>query len=142
MALTSTKNKVDFAKGSQSGYNSLGTYDSNTLYFCKDSGNIYLGDELLNKNPFVSVSFDSSTKTLTFTTQGSDSSSVFNYTKEVKLDFATAEDIKNSLTVEAGTGINVDVDTDTGNTKISIDENTVATKEYVDNKLCWNEVGG
>ena len=131
MALTSTKNKVDFAKGSQGGYNSLGTYDSNTLYFCKDSGNLYLGDELLNKNPFVSVSFDSSTKTLIFTTQGSDNSGVFNYTKEIKLDFATVEDIKNSLTVEAGTGISVDINADTGNTKISIDEDTIATKEYV-----------
>ncbi len=129
MALTETKNKVDFAKGSQKGYDSLGAYDTNTVYFCKDSGNIYLGSELLNKNPFVSVSYDSTSKTITFESQGNDSSGVFSYNKSIQLEFATAEDLK-KISLEAGTGLEITTNSE-GNRVISIDD-SIASKSYVD----------
>lgn len=44
------QNKVIFARLSQATYEGLGTsVDSNTVYFCLDSGRIYQGDTLVGE---------------------------------------------------------------------------------------------
>lgn len=104
--LNETTNKVNFAKGTQAGYEALSSYDTNTLYYCKDSGNTYLGTDLLNKNAFVSVEFTAATKTLTFTTLGINGDVNNAYKKSVQLDYATVDDIKAAaLGIEAGSAI-------------------------------------
>lgn len=85
--------KAKFARGSQAAYNALknsNQLDADTIYTCKDSGNIYLGTYLLfESDAFKQVSI--SGKTVTFTTHGQ-----FGVTGTKTLDlsaFATTEEV-------------------------------------------------
>ena len=60
---------VKLARGTQSAYNALASKDSDTIYVCTDTGNLYLGSTVLfEPNAYVDSSI--SGKTVTFTTHG------------------------------------------------------------------------
>ena len=61
--------KVKFSRGSQNSYKNLRVKDGDTIYVCTDTGNIYLGDDLLfEPNAYIESSI--SGKTVTFKTHG------------------------------------------------------------------------
>jgi hypothetical protein len=61
--------KVKLARGTQSAYNALSTKDSDTIYVCTNTGNIYLGSTaLFESSSYIDASI--SGKTVTFTTHG------------------------------------------------------------------------
>mgnify|MGYP002856762413 CR=1 FL=1 len=61
--------KVKLARGTQSAYNGLSTKDTDTIYVCTDTGNIYLGSTcLFESSAYIDSSI--SGKTVTFTTHG------------------------------------------------------------------------
>lgn len=47
--MATTKARMNFVQLTQALYNSLGTWDANTLYFCKDTNRIYLGTDLMSR---------------------------------------------------------------------------------------------
>lgn len=47
--MATTKARMNFVQLTQALYNSLGTWDTNTLYFCKDTNRIYLGTDLMSR---------------------------------------------------------------------------------------------
>lgn len=58
--------KVIFCKGQEQNYQNLRNKDAYTLYFCTDTGNLYLGDNaIFESNAFVSATY--SQKQITFT---------------------------------------------------------------------------
>ena len=60
---------VNFARGLQAAYNSLASKDSDTIYVCTDTGNIYLGNTtLFESNAYIDSSIVG--KIVTFTTHG------------------------------------------------------------------------
>lgn len=60
---------VNFARGLQAAYNSLSTRDSDTIYVCTDTGNLYLGNTMLfESNAYIDSSITG--KIVTFTTHG------------------------------------------------------------------------
>lgn len=82
--------KVKLARGTQTAYNGLSTKDTDTIYVCTDTGNLYLGTTLLfESNSYIDSSI--SGKTVTFTTHGTNGThssdtldlSVFATTSEV-----------------------------------------------------------
>lgn len=81
---------VKFSRGTQAAYNALQTKDADTLYFIRDTHNIYLGDNLLfEADAFKDASI--SGKTITFTTHGAAGTTG---TKTLSLsDFATTEEV-------------------------------------------------
>lgn len=60
---------VNFARGLQAAYNSLSSKDSDTIYVCTDTGNLYLGNTMLfESNAYIDSSITG--KIVTFTTHG------------------------------------------------------------------------
>lgn len=60
---------VKFARGLQASYNSLSSRDSDTIYVCTDTGNLYLGNTMLfESNAYIDSSITG--KIVTFTTHG------------------------------------------------------------------------
>lgn len=60
---------VNFARGVQSTYNGMVSRDSDTIYVCTDTGNIYLGNTMLfESNAYIDSSITG--KIVTFTTHG------------------------------------------------------------------------
>lgn len=89
--------KVKLARGTQSAYNALASKDSDTIYVCTDTGNLYLGSTVLfESNAYVDSSI--SGKTVTFTTHGTNGTtgtdtldlSVFQNADDVAAAIATA----------------------------------------------------
>lgn len=83
------------SRGLQTNYNSLQTKDSDTVYFCTDTGNLYLGSTLLfESNSFTDVSI--SGKVLTFTKHGVGTTPY--PTKVLNLtDFATTTEVSTAI---------------------------------------------
>ena len=81
-------------KGTQQAYNALSSKDENTVYFCTDTGNMYLGsNKLFEQDAFVSVSI--SGKTVTFTTHGGNGSAG---SKTLSIsDFATTAEVTSAI---------------------------------------------
>lgn len=94
--------KVKLARGTQSAYNALASKDSDTLYFCTDSHNIYLGSTLLfEPNAYVDASL--SNKVVTFTTHGTNGT-----TGTDTLDlgvFQTASEVSSAISTAIATAI-------------------------------------
>lgn len=61
--------QIKLNKGTYSAYQALGTKDPNTVYFCTDSGHLYLGALLLIGGAVTSVSFNGSTNKIDVVTQ-------------------------------------------------------------------------
>ena len=107
--------QIKLSKGLYSAYNALATKDANTVYFCTDSGHLYLGSTLLVGGSVTSVTHDAGTQIITIVTQtptGAQSTTV---------DLSTY--IKANSTIPASTGKSfVDYDSKglvTGGTKIT-----------------------
>lgn len=91
---------VNFARGLQAAYNSLASKDSDTIYVCTDTGNLYLGNTtLFESNAYIDSSITG--KIITFTTHGANGTtgtdsldlSVFQTAAEVQA--AIADSISN-----------------------------------------------
>lgn len=61
--------QIKLNKGTYSAYQALGTKDPNTVYFCTDSGHLYLGAILLIGGAVTSVSFNGTTNKIDVVTQ-------------------------------------------------------------------------
>lgn len=87
------------ARGTQSAYNALTTKDSDTVYVCTDSGNLYLGAKaLFESDAFTNASI--SGKTITFTTHGANGTTG---TKTISLtDFATTSEVQSAIDAAIG----------------------------------------
>lgn len=87
------------ARGTQSAYNALTTKDSDTVYVCTDSGNLYLGAKaLFESDAFKNASI--SGKTVTFTTHGENGTTG---TKTISLsDFATLSEVEDAISTAVG----------------------------------------
>lgn len=86
--------KVKLARGTQSAYNALQNKDSDTIYVCTNTGNIYLGSTaLFESNAYIGSSI--SGKIVTFTTHGTNGT-----TSTDTLDlgtFQTAEEVSAAI---------------------------------------------
>ena len=60
---------IKLSKGLYSAYTALSTKDANTVYFCTDSGHLYLGTTLLVGGSVTSVTHNSDTEVITIVTQ-------------------------------------------------------------------------
>lgn len=87
------------ARGTQSAYNALTTKDSDTVYVCTDSGNLYLGTTVLfESDAFKNASI--SGKTVTFTTHGDDGTTG---SRTISLsDFATTAEVQSAIEAAVG----------------------------------------
>ena len=87
------------ARGTQSAYNALTTKDSDTVYVCTDTGNMYLGSkQLFESNAFINASVNG--KVITFTTHGDNgttSTSTLTLT-----DLATTNDVQTAISAALG----------------------------------------
>ena len=61
--------QIKLSKGLYSAYTSLPTKDANTVYFCTDSGHLYLGTTLLVGGSVTSVTHNAGTEIITIVTQ-------------------------------------------------------------------------
>ena len=61
--------QIKLSKGLYSAYAALATKDANTVYFCTDSGHLYLGTTLLVGGSVTSVTHNSETEIITIVTQ-------------------------------------------------------------------------
>ena len=87
------------ARGTQSAYNSISTKDSDTIYACTDTGNLYLGSKaLFESDGFLNASI--SGKTVTFTTHGASGTTG---SKTLSLtDFATTAEVESAIAAAVG----------------------------------------
>lgn len=87
------------ARGTQSAYNAITTKDTDTIYVCTDTGNIYLGSKaLFESDAFANASI--SGKTVTFTTHGANGTTG---TKTISLtDFATTSEVQSAIDAAIG----------------------------------------
>ncbi len=61
--------KVKLARGTQNAYNAIQSKDTDTIYVCTDTGNLYLGSQVLfESNSYIDATI--SGKVVTFTTHG------------------------------------------------------------------------
>lgn len=91
---------VNFARGLQAAYNSLSTRDSDTIYVCTDTGNIYLGNTMLfESNAYIDSSITG--KIVTFTTHGANGTTG---TDTLDLStFQTAADVQAAISASIST---------------------------------------
>lgn len=61
--------QIKLSKGLYSAYTALATKDADTVYFCTDSGHLYLGTTLLVGGSVTSVTHNSGTEIITIVTQ-------------------------------------------------------------------------
>ena len=61
--------QIKLSKGLYSAYTALATKDANTVYFCTDSGHLYLGTTLLVGGSVTSVTHNAGTEIITIVTQ-------------------------------------------------------------------------
>ena len=61
--------QIKLSKGLYSAYTALATKDADTVYFCTDSGHLYLGTTLLIGGSVTSVTHNSETEIITIVTQ-------------------------------------------------------------------------
>ena len=61
--------QIKLSKGLYSAYTALSTKDADTVYFCTDSGHLYLGTTLLVGGSVTSVTHNAGTETITIVTQ-------------------------------------------------------------------------
>ena len=61
--------QIKLSKGLYSAYTALATKDANTVYFCTDSGHLYLGTTLLIGGSVTSVTHNAGTEIITIVTQ-------------------------------------------------------------------------
>ena len=61
--------QIKLSKGLYSAYTALATKDANTVYFCTDSGHLYLGTTLLVGGSVTSVTHKAGTEIITIVTQ-------------------------------------------------------------------------
>ena len=61
--------QIKLSKGLYSAYTALPTKDANTVYFCTDSGHLYLGTTLLVGGSVTSVTHNTDTEIITIVTQ-------------------------------------------------------------------------
>ena len=61
--------QIKLSKGLYSAYTALPTKDANTVYFCTDSGHLYLGTTLLVGGSVTSVTHNAGTEEITIVTQ-------------------------------------------------------------------------
>ena len=61
--------QIKLSKGLYSAYTALPTKDANTVYFCTDSGHLYLGTTLLIGGSVTSVTHNAGTEIITIVTQ-------------------------------------------------------------------------
>lgn len=61
--------QIKLSKGLYSSYTALPTKDANTVYFCTDSGHLYLGTTLLVGGSVTSVTHNTGTEIITIVTQ-------------------------------------------------------------------------
>lgn len=61
--------QIKLNKGTYAAYQALGTKDPNTVYFCTDSGHLFLGATLLIGGAVTNVSFNSTTNKIDVVTQ-------------------------------------------------------------------------
>lgn len=86
--------KVKLARGTQTSYNGLSTYNNDTIYVCTDTGNLYLGSSLLfESNAYIESSI--SGKTVTFTTHGTNGTTGTD-TLDLSV-FQNADDVANAI---------------------------------------------
>lgn len=86
---------VKIARGVQPNYNSMASRDSDTIYVCTDTGNIYLGNTtLFESNAYIDSSITG--KIVTFTTHGANGTSG---TDTLDLStFQTADEVQAAIT--------------------------------------------
>ena len=61
--------QIKLSKGLYSAYVALATKDADTVYFCTDSGHLYLGTTLLVGGSVTSVTHNAGTEIITIVTQ-------------------------------------------------------------------------
>lgn len=131
--------KYKVARGNQVAYNSISSKNSDTVYFCKDTGNMYLGSDLLfESNAFINATLDG--HNITFTKHGTNGTTT---TQVLSLESLISEIEGAMIGIAAGNGISITEGSDgklvisikTDGNSITVSDNGVKVSDAYTNSI-------